>query len=54
MISQPLVQGKDFLVGRPTSEEHLAIQPVETLYSQVKGGAKKVLPFAKNYIDKLP
>jgi len=53
----PLVQGKDFLVGQPTTEEHLEALGPETFldWEHLKGGARKISPkFMKTYIDMLP
>jgi hypothetical protein len=53
----PLVQGKAFLIGRPTSEEHIEAigqQPFFISYTQMKAGARKIAPFLKDYIDMLP
>ena len=52
----PLVKGDEFLCGRPTTEQHLASLPPEHYldWDGFKQGARKVLPFATKYIDKLP
>ncbi|KAG7356767.1 hypothetical protein IV203_001453 [Nitzschia inconspicua] len=53
----PLVQSKDFLMGLPTTEEHLAALGPESFldWEHLKGGARKILPGSlKEYIDKLP
>lgn len=52
----PLVQGKDFLCGRPDTEQHLGSLPKEYFldWEGLKQGGRKVFPFAKHYIDKLP
>ena len=52
----PLVKGDEFLCGRPNTEQHLAALPPEHFldWDGFKQGARKVLPFATKYIDKLP
>mmetsp|Transcript_12868 Transcript_12868/g.31251 ORF Transcript_12868/g.31251 Transcript_12868/m.31251 type:complete len:327 (+) Transcript_12868:292-1272(+) len=53
----PLVQGKDFLVGRPTSEEHLkslGVQPWIVSYEQVKDNTRKNFPLLRSVMDMLP
>jgi len=52
----PLVQGQDFLMGRPTTDSHNASLGEEHFldWKGFKKGARKVFPFLNNYIDKLP
>ncbi|KAL3923576.1 MAG: hypothetical protein SGILL_001577 [Bacillariaceae sp.] len=54
----PLVQGSDFLVGNPTSEELAEALGPETFFlnwEHMKGGARRISPaFMKEYIDLLP
>ncbi len=52
----PLVQGKKFLMGRPDTEDHLETLGAEHFldWNGMKQGGRKVFPFLKNFIDKLP
>lgn len=53
----PLVQGKDFLIGRPTTEEHIVALGPQSMFpswEDMKVGARKVFPYFRRYIDMLP
>jgi hypothetical protein len=52
----PLVQGKDFLVGRPPMEKHLEVLGPESFldWEHFKGGARRLAPASiKKYFDEL-
>ena len=55
-LYSPLVQTKDFLFGQADPETYKAAVPQDVLLSWqgLKQGARKLAPFLKDYIDKLP
>lgn len=55
-IYAPLVSTKDFLLGQTDPETYKASVPEDALisYKGLKQGARKIAPFLKEYIDKLP
>lgn len=55
-VYAPLVHSKDFLLGQQDTETYLGGLPKEHFldWEGFKQGGRKVMPFARKYIDMLP